>query len=76
MTFDMYCTYMLTHHISMVVQTGSGAHPASYPIGTGGSFPGSKVAGGVADHSPPYNAEVNKGGAMTSLPHMSSWHGD
>jgi hypothetical protein len=26
------------------VQTGSGAHPASYPMGTGGSFPGSKVA--------------------------------
>jgi hypothetical protein len=22
------------------VQTGSGAHPASYPMGTGGSFPG------------------------------------
>jgi hypothetical protein len=21
-------------------QTGSGAHPASYPVGTGGSFPG------------------------------------
>jgi hypothetical protein len=21
------------------VQTGSGAHPASYPMGTGGSFP-------------------------------------
>jgi hypothetical protein len=27
------------------VQTGSGAHPASYPLGTGGSFPGDKVAG-------------------------------
>jgi hypothetical protein len=24
------------------VQTGSEAHPASYPMGTGGSFPGSK----------------------------------
>jgi hypothetical protein len=22
------------------VQTGSGAHPASYPVGTGGDFPG------------------------------------
>jgi hypothetical protein len=30
---------------SLVVQTGSGAHPASYLIGTGGSFPGGKVAG-------------------------------
>jgi hypothetical protein len=27
------------------VQNGSGAHPASYPMGTGGSFPGSKAAG-------------------------------
>jgi hypothetical protein len=25
---------------STCVQTGSGAHPASYPMGTGGSFPG------------------------------------
>jgi hypothetical protein len=28
-----------------VVQTGSGAHPASYRIGTGGSSPVGKVAG-------------------------------
>jgi hypothetical protein len=27
------------------VQTGSGAHPDSYPISTGGSFPGGKAAG-------------------------------
>jgi hypothetical protein len=27
------------------VQNGSRAHPVSYPMGTGGSFPGSKVAG-------------------------------
>jgi hypothetical protein len=27
------------------VQTGSGTHPASYPLGTGGSFPGCKAAG-------------------------------
>jgi hypothetical protein len=26
-------------------QNGSGAHPASYPMGTRGSFPGGKVAG-------------------------------
>jgi hypothetical protein len=30
------------HHL---VQNGSGAHPASYPIGTRGSFPGDKAAG-------------------------------
>jgi hypothetical protein len=27
------------------VQNGSGAHPASYPTGTGDSFPGGKAAG-------------------------------
>jgi hypothetical protein len=27
------------------VQNGSGAHPASYPMGTGGSFPDGKAAG-------------------------------
>jgi hypothetical protein len=27
------------------VQTGSGAHPASYPVGTRGFFPGGKPAG-------------------------------
>jgi hypothetical protein len=27
------------------VQNGSRARPASYPIGTGGSFPGGKAAG-------------------------------
>jgi hypothetical protein len=26
------------------VQTGSGAHPASYPLDTAGSFPGGKAA--------------------------------
>jgi hypothetical protein len=30
------------HHC---VQTGSGAHPASCPVGTRGSFPGGKAAG-------------------------------
>jgi hypothetical protein len=27
------------------VHNGSGAHPASYPVGTRGSFPGGKVTG-------------------------------
>jgi hypothetical protein len=27
------------------IQTGSGAHPASYPMGAWGSFPGGKAAG-------------------------------
>jgi hypothetical protein len=38
---------------------GSGAHPASCPMGTGGSFPGGKARPGRdADHSPPSSAEV------------------
>jgi hypothetical protein len=39
---------------SPCVQTGSEAHPASYPMGTGGPFPGVKARPGRdADHSPP-----------------------
>jgi hypothetical protein len=44
---------------SPCVQTGSGAHPASYPMGTGGSFSGGKGRPERdADHSPPFSAEV------------------
>jgi hypothetical protein len=32
--------FSLCHH----VQTSSGAHPASYPVGTRGSHPGNKTA--------------------------------
>jgi hypothetical protein len=42
------------------VQTGSGAHPASYPMGTGASFRGGKAAGSGADHSSPSSAEVKE----------------
>jgi hypothetical protein len=39
---------------SLCVQTGSEAHPASYSMDTGGSFPGGKARPGCdADHSPP-----------------------
>jgi hypothetical protein len=41
------------------VQIGTGAHPASYPMGTGGPFPGGKArTGRDTDHSPPCSAEV------------------
>jgi hypothetical protein len=44
---------------SLFVQTGSGAHPASFTMGTGGPFPGAKARPGRdADHSPPSSAEV------------------
>jgi hypothetical protein len=46
---------------SLCVQTGSGAHPASYTMGTGGSFPEGKAQPGRdADHSPPSTAGVKK----------------
>jgi hypothetical protein len=40
------------------IQIGSGAHKGSYPMGTGGPFPGVKRHGREADHSPPSSAEV------------------
>jgi hypothetical protein len=41
------------------VQTGYGAHPASFPMGTGVTFPEGKARPGRdADHSPPSSAEV------------------
>jgi hypothetical protein len=44
---------------SLCVQTGSGAHPASCTMGSGGPFPGGKSRPGRdADHSPPSSAEV------------------
>jgi hypothetical protein len=44
---------------SLCVQTGSGAHPASCTMGTGGPFPGGKARPGRdADHSPLSSAEV------------------
>jgi hypothetical protein len=41
-------------------QTGSEAHPASYPMDTG-SFPGVKREGRGVDHPPPSSAEVEEG---------------
>jgi hypothetical protein len=43
----------------LCVQTGSGAHPTSCTVGTGGPFPGAKARPGRdADHSPLSSAEV------------------
>jgi hypothetical protein len=44
---------------NLCVQTGSGVHPASCTMGTGGPFPRDKARpGSDADHSPPCSAEV------------------
>jgi hypothetical protein len=45
-----------------------GIAPASYPMGTGGSFPGVKRPGREADHSPPSSAEVKNSWSYTSTP--------
>jgi hypothetical protein len=50
------------------IQTSSGAHPAFFPVGTRGSFPGSKALGLEADHSPPSSAEVKNVESCTSIP--------
>jgi hypothetical protein len=44
---------------SLFVQTGSEAHPASYPMGTGVLFPGVKRSWRRdTDHSPSFSAVV------------------
>jgi hypothetical protein len=44
---------------NLCVQTGSGAHPASCTVCTGGPLPGTKARPGRdADHSLPSSAEV------------------
>jgi hypothetical protein len=60
---------------SPCVQIGSGAHPASYPVGTWGPFPGGKVRPGRdADHSPPSSAEVKYEWELYLLsPHVPPW---
>jgi hypothetical protein len=51
-----------------VIQTGSGAHPASYPMDTVGSFHGVKRPELEADRSRPTSGEVKKMWIYTSTP--------
>jgi hypothetical protein len=51
-----------------IVMTGSGVHPTSYRMGTGGSFPGVKQQRCEADHSPPTIAEVKETWVYISTP--------
>jgi hypothetical protein len=54
---------------SLCLQTGSGAHTASCPIGTGGPFPRAKAQQGrVADHSPHLVPRLRMGRSYTSSP--------
>jgi hypothetical protein len=50
------------------VQTCSGAHPASYPVGTRGSFSGGKAAGAWSYFSRPFSSEVKDDWSYTSTP--------
>jgi hypothetical protein len=43
--FGVESWYSQEYSILNIVQTGSVVHPTSYPMGTGASFPGGKVAG-------------------------------
>jgi hypothetical protein len=51
-----------------VAQTGSGAHPASYPMGTGSFSPEVKRPGSETDDSPSTSAEIKKMCVYTSTP--------
>jgi hypothetical protein len=53
-----------------MVQTDSGAHSASHPVGVGGDFPGVEQTENGADHSPPSSAKVKNDGAVPPLPHV------
>jgi hypothetical protein len=57
-----------------VVQTGSRAHPAFYPAGTGGSFLWIKHLEREADHSPLTSAEVIKTWIYKSIPSCFVMH--
>ena len=58
---------------SAPVQTGPGAHPASYTMGTK-SFPGVKRPGRGVNHSPPSSAEVKEKAELYICPLCgSSW---
>jgi len=52
---------------NILSQTGSGAHPVSYLMGTGGSFLGVKRPWRKADHSPPSSAEVKNAWGYTYI---------
>jgi hypothetical protein len=54
-------------------KTGSGAHSASCPMGTGGPFPGGKaLPGRDADHSPPSSEVKNEYLYLLSAPSVST----
>jgi hypothetical protein len=58
------------------VQTGSGAHPASYALRTGALSLGVKRPESETDHLPPSIADVEECVELyLHSPNKSSWHG-
>jgi hypothetical protein len=58
------------------VQNCSGAHPASYSVGTRDSFPGVNRLGREADRSSPSNADVKEWVELyLHSPDTPSWRG-
>ena len=57
---------------SKTSQTGYGAQPTAYSLGSG-SFPGIKRAEREVDHSPASSAEVKNGWSYTSTPPISPY---
>jgi hypothetical protein len=57
------------------VQTGSGAHPASYPMGTRVLCSGVKCLRPEASRTPPSSAKVENTWSCTSTSCTSAWHG-
>jgi len=63
--------YSLLH----CVQTGSGDHPASYPMDTRSFSLALKRLGRETDHSLPSRAKIKNAWRYISIPNTSSWHG-
>jgi len=54
---------------TMIAQTGSGTHPASYPVGTRGTLSLEvKRSGCESDYSPPSSADFKNAWSYTSTP--------
>jgi hypothetical protein len=59
--------------IRVTVQSGSGAHTASFPVGARDSFPGRKQLQHEADSSS-FSAKVKNVWNFIATSHISSWH--
>jgi hypothetical protein len=67
----MWCLFLTSQakfSFLFIIQTGSGVHPASYPMDTRARSPGVKQEKREDHHSPPTSAEVKKMWIYTSIP--------